>query len=229
MTQSPRPLVRCASFACLSALAACLAADAATPPAASTAAPALPTAAAPLSWSADTSKSTLEFNFVQAGAKTTGRFSKYTANIDFSAADLAKSKFDVAIDVASVDTRDKERDAQLLAPELFDAAKQPRATYVATTFVAKGSTFEGQGKLTLRGVTHDVPVSFTFVTATEAGMTVATLKGTANLKRLQFGVGQGEWKSTEWISDDVQIAFNLRLAPRAAAAGKAAAPAAAAK
>jgi polyisoprenoid-binding protein YceI len=130
---------------------------------------------------------------------------------------LPKSKFDVAIEVASVDTRDKERDKQLLAPELFDATKQPLAKYVATTFVAKGSTFEAQGKLTLRGVTRDVPVSFTFVTATEAGKTVATLKGTADIKRLQFGVGQGEWKSTEWISDDVQIAFNLRLLPRATA------------
>lgn len=214
MTQSPRPLFRRATTLGLLLLATCLAADAATTPAA---APVLPTAAAPLSWSAEPARSTLEFNFVQAGAKTTGRFAKFTASIDFSPTDLARSKIDVTIDVASVDTRDKERDTQLLAPELFDATKQPRAQYVATAFVAKGSTFEGQGKLTLRGVTRDVPVSFTFVTATEAGKTVATLKGTANLKRLQFGVGQGEWKSTEWISDDVQIAFNLRLLPRATA------------
>lgn len=217
MTPSPRPLFRATTVGVL-LLTTCLVAGAATTPAPAPAGAAsvLPTAAAPLSWSTDSAKSTLEFNFVQAGAKTTGRFAKFTANIDFSPADLAKSKFDVAIDVASVDTRDKERDTQLLAPELFDAVKQPRAQYVATAFVAKGNTFEGQGKLTLRGVTRDVPVSFTFVTATEAGKTVGALKGTANLKRLQFGVGQGEWKSTEWISDDVQIAFNLRLVPRVA-------------
>ena len=220
MIKSLRPTIRRATMSGLLVLATCLAADAATTPAAPAAgasATALPTAASPLSWSAEASHSTLEFNFVQAGAKTTGRYSKFTANIDFSPTELAKSKFDVAIEVASVDTRDKERDKQLLAPELFDATKQPLAKYVATAFVAKGSTFEGQGKLTLRGVTRDVPVSFTFVTATEAGKTVATLKGTADIKRLQFGVGQGEWKSTEWISDDVQIAFNLRLLPRATA------------
>ena len=221
MIQSLRPTFRRVTMSGLLVLATCLAADAATtaatPAAAGASATEVPTAAAPLSWSAEASHSTLEFNFVQAGAKTTGRFGKFTANIDFSPTDLPKSKFDVAIEVASVDTRDKERDKQLLAPELFDAMKQPLAKYVATAFVAKGSTFEGQGKLTLRGVTRDVPVSFTFVTATEAGKTVATLKGTADIKRLQFGVGQGEWKSTEWISDDVQIAFNLRLLPRATA------------
>lgn len=207
MTQNLRPLLRRSALSGLLAFATCLAANAAT------AAAAAPSAAAPLTWSADAAQSTLEFVFVQAGAKTTGRFNKYAANIDFSPSDLANSKFDVSIDVGSVDTRDKERDAQLLAPELFDATKHPRAQYIATTFVAKGSSFEGQGKLTLRGVTRDVPVSFSFDTATEAGKTVATLKGTATLKRLQFGVGQGEWRST-WIGDDVQIAFNLRLVPR---------------
>ena len=35
------------------------------------------------------------------------------------------------------------------------------------------------------------------------------------MKRLLFGVGQGEWKSTEWISDDVQVQFYLLLRPRA--------------
>ena len=59
-------------------------------------------------------------------------------------------------------------------------------------------------------------VTFTFATLTEAGQPVAYLKGTATVKRLLFGVGQGEWKSTEWIEDDVQVAFDLRLQPRAA-------------
>jgi cytochrome b561/polyisoprenoid-binding protein YceI len=173
--------------------------------------------AAPTLWAADAAKSSLEFNFVQAGAKTTGRFARFTANIDFNAADLATGRFDVAIDIASVDTRDKERDSTLRTPDLLDPAKFPRATYVATQFVAKGAGFEGRGKLSLRGVSRDVPVAFTFQAGVEAGKPVATLKGSATIKRLIFGVGQGEWKSTEWISDDVQISFNLMLRPRATA------------
>jgi cytochrome b561/polyisoprenoid-binding protein YceI len=169
--------------------------------------------AAASAWSADPAASTLEFQFVQAGAKTTGRFGKFTADIDFSPANPAAGKFDVAIDMGSADTRDKERDDTLRMPDLFNIAKFPRATYVASQFVAKGTGFEGKGKLTLRGVSLDVPVTFTFVPGADAKS--ATLKGTATVKRLLFGVGQGEWKSTEWISDDVQVQFSLLLRPRA--------------
>ncbi|MGC4029418.1 MAG: YceI family protein [Steroidobacteraceae bacterium] len=172
---------------------------------------------APLQWAADPAKSTLEFNFVQAGAKTTGRFTKFTANVDFSPTDLAKGKIDVAIDMGSADTRDKDRDGTLKTADLFDTAKFARSTYLATTFAAKGTGFDGQGKLTLRGVTRDVPIHFTFQPGNEAGKPVATLKGTATVKRLAFGVGQGEWKSTEWVNDDVEVSFSLLLRPRAAA------------
>ncbi len=180
---------------------------------------------APLLWSADAAKSTVEFQFVQAGAKTTGKFGKFTANVDFSAADVSNGKIDVAIDVDSVDTRDKERDGTLKTADLFDTKKFPRATYLATSFAAKGAAFEGQGKLTLRGVTRDVPISFTFQPGLDAGKPIATLKGTATVKRLAFGVGQGEWKSTEWISDDVQVNFSLLLRPRAGAPAIPATPA----
>jgi cytochrome b561/polyisoprenoid-binding protein YceI len=168
-------------------------------------------------WAADPAKSTLEFSFVQAGAKTTGRFARFTASIDFNPVDLAKGKFDVAIDIASLDTRDKDRDSTLRMPDLFDPARFPRATYLATAFAAKGTAFTGTGKLALRGVTRDVPVNFTFTPGLEAGKPIATLKGTAAIKRLLFGIGQGEWKSTEWINDDVQVLFNLLLRPRAGA------------
>jgi cytochrome b561 len=171
-------------------------------------------ATAPSLWSADPATSTLEFVFVQAGAKTTGRFARFTADIDFAPANPGAGKFDVAIDMASADTRDKERDDTLRMADLFNIAKFPRANYVASQFVAKGAGFEGKGKLTLRGVALDVPVNFTFLPGTDAGKS-ATLKGTATVKRLLFGVGQGEWKSTEWISDDVQVQFSLLLRPRA--------------
>ena len=55
--------------------------------------------------------------------------------------------------MGSADTRDKERDDTLKTPDLFDTAKFLRSTYLATQFVAKGTGFEGRGKLTLRGVT----------------------------------------------------------------------------
>ncbi len=39
------------------------------------------------------------------------------------------------------------------------------------------------------------------------------LTGRYTLKRLEYGVGQGDWKSTEWVKDDVIVTFSLKLVP----------------
>jgi len=44
------------------------------------------------------------------------------------------------------------------------------------------------------------------------------MKGGAALRRLEFGVGQGDWTDTTWLADPVEIAFDLSLQPEAAAA-----------
>lgn len=166
-------------------------------------------------WVVDAAASTLAFSFIQAGAATTGHFGQFTADIDFTATPAASGRFDVRIETVSADTLDKERNEQLRTTDLFNVAQFPQARYVATQFTPKGEGFEAQGQLTLRGVTLNVPLSFTFQPS--ANGRTAALKGSATIKRLAFGVGQGEWKSTEWISDDVQVSFTLQLVPRAAA------------
>jgi polyisoprenoid-binding protein YceI len=64
--------------------------------------------------------------------------------------------------------------------------------------------------LTLHGVTKDVPIDFQFMPVAGG----AKLEGSAKLKRLDFGVGQGDWKSTEWVGDVVKISFSLVLKPK---------------
>ena len=54
----------------------------------------------------------------------------------------------------------------------------------------------GTGKLTIRDVTKDVPIDFTF----EQKEGSAWLKGGSTIKRLDFGVGQGDWKDTETVA-----------------------------
>ena len=166
-------------------------------------------------WVVDAAASRLEFRFIQAGAATTGSFGRFTADIDFTATRSPGGRFDVRIEMASADTLDKERNDQLRTTDLFNVAQFPQARYMATQFTAKGEGFEAQGQLTLRGVTLNVPLAFTFQPS--ANGRTAALTGATTIKRLAFGVGQGEWKSTEWISDDVQVSFTLQLVPRAAA------------
>jgi len=159
-------------------------------------------------WVMQPKQSTLTFTAVQAGAPFEGRFNQFTADIRFDPSDLANSRFEVSIDLASVDTKDRERDDTLRSADLFAVDKWPTATYVAERFEHKGGMkFGAVGKLTLRGVTREVPIEFTF----ETDKSGAWLKGSGTVKRLDFGVGQGEWKDTQSIANEVQVRYALLL------------------
>jgi polyisoprenoid-binding protein YceI len=168
--------------------------------------PAAPNAA----YSADPQQSRLEFVGTQAGAPLRASFHSFTATIDFAPDALPGAHFDVLIDVRSVDSQDADRDATMKGKDGFDVAQWSTAHYVAKAITKSAAGFHGAGSLTLHGVTRDVPIDFQFTTAA-AG---AKLEGSATLKRLDFGVGQGDWKSTEWIGDEVKINFSLQLVPR---------------
>jgi polyisoprenoid-binding protein YceI len=167
-------------------------------------------AGAAAGYSADPQQSRLEFVGVQAGAEFKGTFHKFTADIQFAPDDLASSRFDVQIDLKSVDSMDKDRDTTIRGPDIFDVVHFPTAHYVTRSFTKTAAGYTAVGALTLRGVTKDVPIDFKFTQAA-AG---AKLEGVAKLKRLDFGVGQGDWKSTEWVADAVKISFSLVLKPK---------------
>ena len=161
-------------------------------------------------FSADPQQSHLEFVGVQAGADFTGGFHKFTAAVDFAPDALESSRIEVQIDVNSVDSMDKDRDKTMRGSDVFDVAHWPTAHYVTRSVTKSAAGYAAVGALTLRGVTKDVPIEFKF-TQTAAG---AKLEGTAKLKRLDFGAGQGDWKSTEWVADDVKVRFSLVLKPK---------------
>lgn len=159
-------------------------------------------------WVMQPKQSTLTFQAVQAGAPFEGKFEKFDADIRFDPSDIAGSRFEVKIELASVNTQDRERDGIIKGPDLFAVEQYPLATYVAERFEHRGGAkFAAFGKLTLRGVTREVPIEFTF----EINDTGAWLKGTGKLKRLDFGVGQGEWKDTSGVADEVLVKYALLL------------------
>jgi polyisoprenoid-binding protein YceI len=199
MAENSRTALRAASFAMLMSAAFAVFA-AATPP---------------VHYTLDPTRSLLRFTFMQAGASNTGRFNKFTADVVFSNDNLAASKIDVTVDINSLDTGDMERDDTLRSPDLFDVKKYPQARFVATRFTSTGAgRYDALGKLTIRNVTKDLKLPITFQTKTEQGQNIGYLTGRVTIRRLDFGVGQGEWKATDQVPDDVQVSFSLRLAPK---------------
>jgi polyisoprenoid-binding protein YceI len=159
----------------------------------------------------DPAKSSLEFNFAQAGAQNKGRFRRFQVAFDFAAENLTASRLDVTVDINSVDSGDEERDETLRGGDLFAVAKFPQAHFAASQINRTASGYEAIGKLTIRGVTHDARVPFAFRSATENGVAVGYMTGKTSVRRLDYGVGQGDWKATDQVGNDVGVAFALRL------------------
>jgi len=162
------------------------------------------------SFTADAAQSRLEFVGLQAGAEFKGVFHKFTASVEFAPDALASSRIDVQIDMNSVDSMDKDRDSTIRSKDVFDVAHNPTAHYVTKTITKSAAGFAAVGALTMHGVTKDVPIEFQFAPAGGG----AKLTGSGKLNRLDFGVGQGEWKSTENVGDAVKINFSLVLKPK---------------
>jgi cytochrome b561/polyisoprenoid-binding protein YceI len=151
--------------------------------------------------------STLGFTSAWSGQPVTGRFDKWRAEILFSPDALERSKVTVTIDVASVDTGDQQRDAALPSEDWFDAATHPKAVFTASRFEKIGADrYVAHGTLQIRGVTKPQELAFRLrITGDTAEVT-----GSANLDRTAFGVGQGDFTSTDQIPGKVGVAVSLR-------------------
>ncbi len=157
--------------------------------------------------------SRLGFEASAQGESFAGGFTRFEARIRFAPEALAGSRFEVDIDLASVDSQNEERDEMLADPAFFDSAAVPAARYVAEGFVLlDDGRYRAEGTLTLRGVTQAVPLVFSW---RQDGGT-ATLAGEATIDRLAFKVGEGEWADTEVIAREVRVSTTLELEARPA-------------
>ena len=152
--------------------------------------------------------SSLAFEFNQAGAQSGGHFKQFSTELAYDEKNLAASTLKVTVQIGSLDTQDQERDITLKDEDLFDAAKFPTATYFARSLDKTPNGIVAMGKLTLRGVTKDLRLPLA-IRSTPQGLELA---GEATIKRLDYGVGQGEWASSEWVGDEVKLTWKVALA-----------------
>jgi len=158
-------------------------------------------------------ESELGFAATWEGTVFRGDFNRFDALINFDPADLVGSSFDVAIDVTSARTGSRDRDEGMAEPDWFDFAAYPVARYRATDFqTLSDGEFLANGQLELKGVVHPVPVTFSW----EEFSDNVKLAGGASIRRLDFGIGQGDWATDEIIGLLVEVEFSLELVACAA-------------
>ena len=150
----------------------------------------------------------LSFSFVQAGAENQGVFKQFATELSYDDKNLAAGSLKVTVQTASLETQDKDRNETLASADLLDVKKYPTAQYVANSFAKRtDGGLEAVGKLTLRGVTKDLRIPLQLRITGSA----YELSGEVTIKRLDFGVGQGEWQSTEWVGNEVKLQYKVPL------------------
>ena len=168
---------------------------------------ALPGLAGATDYAMQPAASRLAFSGAFQGSGFDGHFETFDAAISYDPANLAASKFDVTVDLASVKTGDSDRDSALPGSDFFDVAKFPKAHFVTTAFHQNGGKVIADGNLTLHGVTKPVSLTVDF----KPTATGATLDVTGSVQRLDFGVGGGDYADTSVIANEVKVIAHLHL------------------
>jgi polyisoprenoid-binding protein YceI len=151
--------------------------------------------------------SSLVFGFDQAGAASQGSFKKFSTTLNYDDKNLPASSLAVTVQTASLDTQDADRDMALKSADLLATDKFPTATYTARSLEKSAGGVQAVGQLTLRGVTKDLRIPLA-IRPTPTGL---ELSGSTTIRRLDYGVGQGEWKATDSVGDEIKVTYKVAL------------------
>ena len=93
--------------------------------------------------------------------KVRGQFNDFTGTAHLDAENPANSKVEITIQVASIDTRNSDRDAHLRTNDFLAMEEFPEITFRSTHVVkAADNHYDVTGDLTIRGVSKPVTVDF---------------------------------------------------------------------
>lgn len=154
--------------------------------------------------------SSLTFAGNYQGEVFNGRFPGFATRLSFDPKRLAASKLDVVIPLASATTGNSDYDGEMRGASFFNSGKFAQARYSANKFRSLGGNrYAADGTLSLRGVSKPVTLTFAW---TPGARPVLTGKGT--VKRLDFGVGGGDWADADTIPNEIVVSTKVILQPK---------------
>ena len=180
----------------------------------SAAAAATPTATT--TWTVDPVHSVAEFRVRHMMiANVRGHFTGVTGKLTYDPTDFAKSRVEGSVDVATIDTRDPQRDTHLKSPDFFDAEKFPTLSFRSSRITRRS---EGHvvvtGPLTIHGVTREVEFTVEGPTPpvkdpwgnTRIGVTAST-----KINRADFGLNFNAPLETGGVLVGEEVTISLEL------------------
>ena len=178
-------------------------------------------------WAIDPVHSSVEFAVRHLMITTVkGRFTDVQGAVVLDDANPAAASAEITVGVASIDTRDAQRDAHLRSADFFEAEAHPTLTFRSKRVGnVSGDHFALVGDLTIHGVTREVTLDVISEGRSKDpwGGERAGYSATTKIKRSDFGLTWNQLLETGGfaVSDDVKITLDVQLVNKGAADGQA--------
>jgi polyisoprenoid-binding protein YceI len=146
--------------------------------------------------------------------KVRGAFNQFEGTATIDGATPSNSSVTVDIDVASIDTRNGQRDEHLRTNDFLDVAGYPKITFRSTSVEHDGGNdFQVTGDLSIRGVTKSItiPLEFQGSALDPFGNTRIGFEGAVAINRKDWGVSYNAALETGGvlISEKITLEFEL--------------------
>ena len=146
--------------------------------------------------------------------KVRGAFNEVEGVINVDVEDISKSSVEITIKVASVDTRNADRDKHLRTNDFFDVPKYPDIVFRSTRIdQVEENSFIVNGELTIKDTTREVavPIEFTGVETDPYGNLRAGFEGSRRIDRREYGVNWNQLLDSGGVlvSERVLLEFEI--------------------
>jgi polyisoprenoid-binding protein YceI len=145
-------------------------------------------------------------------SKVRGKFRTFSGQV-VTGEDPLGSSVTAEIDLSSIDTGNEQRDAHIRSADFFEVETYPTMTYRSTGVRQHRDGYVLDGKLTLKGVTKDVPLTLELngFGPDPYGGTRAGFSATGEINRRDFGVNFSAVMETGGavVSDKITIHLEI--------------------
>jgi len=178
---------------------------------------ATPTTTGTATWNVDPSHSLVEFAVKHLMISTVkGRFGDVKGTIQYNEANPERSKVEIEIATASIDTRAEQRDAHLRSPDFFDVERFPTMKFKSKRIEGDVSgEFKLIGDLTIRDQTREVAFEAEFHGRTKDpwGGDRMGFDAKGKINRKDFGLNWNQALETGgWlVGEDIKMAIEVEL------------------
>jgi len=151
-------------------------------------------------------RSEIGFSARQMGVSVDGRFTRYSAQVKFNPAKPEEATLTIAIELGSAVFGSPETEAEVAKPDWFDIKRFPQAVFRSTTARAIGpGRYEVVGDLAIKGATQHLKIPVNYATAGDESVA----SGSFQLNRLDYGIGDHQWRDTTLVANEVQVRFRF--------------------